>query len=253
MDRKAKQQLERFDDTPEGPYKDWMRAAKKTYEDMAPLSEQLRTLYPGIETPSELMYSGVDYSSAVPILRHWLRRINNLSVKTSIVKALGQVPNPTPDIASDIVREIKKALLVWPSGLKRDFEIDGMVTALTSIALKEELPKLVSLMGDVRLPTVSKYLLVKTIAKLGKRETSTALIHLLSDSDEFVVVATIRALSKLKARDHVDQIKALTSHQSPAVQKAANKAVVTLTATRKQRHSPAGTIKQLPRKLHNGR
>lgn len=193
------------------------RAAVENYSRVAePIVRELGTQGYRVNTIGELVRSGAEYRTAVPILLHWLPRIADLQVKEDIVRALS-VPWAKPNTAPVLIDEFQKT---DSPGLR--WAIANGLAVVADDSVFEDLERLV----QDRSLGKAREMLTLALGNMHHPRAVTVLMGLLED--EQVVGHAIMAVGKLRARIAQGRLKQLSEHPTEWVRKAAKEALAKL-------------------------
>ena len=187
----------------------------------APVIEELAKAGFKIEWISDLYSHRLNYKSAIPILLHWLPRIDNTDVKEAIVRALS-VPWAKPVAAPILIEEFRKEI----SRKLEASDFTGFLwtigNALAVVADDSVFTDIANLALDIKLGK-AREMLVLALGNMKNPRAREILIDLLED-DEMVGYA-IMALGKLRAKEAYTEIKKYQTHPKTWVRKEAKKAL----------------------------
>lgn len=171
--------------------------------------------YP-VEWVSDLYNKPMDYRGAIPVLRHWLPKVDNLDVKEDIVRALS-VRWAKPDAAPELISELEKLRDAPDHGIK--WAIGNALSVVADDSVYEKLVELVRepLYGSAR------QMIAIALGNMKDPRAVDILIELLED-DEVAGHALI-ALRKLKAEKARRHIERFLNHPKTWVRNEAKKAL----------------------------
>jgi len=196
----------------------WEEAKANHQRETMPLLTALRQHGLDVRSLDELRQSRVKYRSAIPILIHWLRKVQSPDVKESIVRTLS-VPWAKPEAADPLIVEF----LTAPdssSGLKW-----AIGNALEVVADESVVNQLCDIVRDRRHDT-ARQMIVLRLGKSKDPRVVDVLIELLDDDQ--VSGHALTALARLKAQKARPHIERFLQDPRSWVRKEAAKALAKL-------------------------
>ena len=198
------------------------KAIARHKQELVPIMVELRHLGYNFETVDDLRQSGIRYQSAIPVLLHWLPRLQ--SAKESVVRALS-VPWAKPAAGPILIREFKRN----PAGESSDqvhslrWAIGNALEVLVDKTLTDEMIELAS---NKQYGT-ARQMIVLGLGKIHDPRSIETLIALLKDKD--VAGHAAKALGKLKAREALRALEGLVDHPQAWIRNEVKKAVARIT------------------------
>ena len=164
----------------------------------------------------DLYNKRLDYKRVIPVLLHWLPRVDNPAIKEAIVRALSVPWAKHTEASKLLVEEFRRS--------KSDFGLNWAIgNALSVVADDEVLDDIVNLIGD-KTYGKAREMLVVALANMKTLEVNHLLIELLNDED--LAGYAIMALGKLKSKEARPAIERFISHTNSWIRREAKKALV---------------------------
>lgn len=164
----------------------------------------------------ELRHKKLNYRTAIPILVHWLPRVNDVRVKEDIVRTL-TVKWAKPHAVKTLLDEYRKA--AGPSSRSLKWAIGNALSVIGDDRVFDDIAELVQ---DRRHGT-SRQMLAVALGNMRDSRAIKLAIDLLSD-DEVAGHALI-ALGKLKEKKAAPQIEQFLNHPKAWVRQEAKRAL----------------------------
>lgn len=171
--------------------------------------------YP-VEWVSDLFNKPMDYSGAIPILRRWLHKIDNLDVKEDIVRALS-VRWAKPYVAPDLIVEFLHAPDYSISSYK--WAVGNALSVVADDSVFEDVVKIVQDRQHGR----AREMVAVALGNMKNPRAVDVLVELLRDEE--VAGHALLALGKLKASKAKPFIEPFLNHEKAWVRKAARRAL----------------------------
>lgn len=189
-------------------------------KESAPLIGELREMGYDICTVADLFNLKLEYSSAIPVLVEWLPRMENLDVKTDIIRALAAVAQSDLNLAPIFIEEFRKL----PPEV--DTEGSGIRWALANgikvAATNTEYEDIVQLLED-RSNGYSRQMLTLSLANMKDPRVADELLNLLDD--DLVCGHAVMALGKIKVEKARSAIEPFLNHEKAWIRGEAIKAI----------------------------
>ena len=219
----------------EGPPRDIKQAlktAKQNREASAPILKDLAQAGFRVDRIYEIGERKRDYKKAVPVLMHWLPRVDSPDVKGEIAMAL-TVPWAGSEAAPLLIDEFRKAPASEEFGVKVPIG-----DALTVVADDSVFSEIVELVRDRR-HGKSRMALILALGNMRNPEAVDVLIALLDD--ESMIGPSLVSLGKLEAEKARPQIETFLTHPSIRIRIIAKKALARIDkASRKKAKQTKG-------------
>lgn len=182
------------------------------------LADLAQAGYP-VEWVSDLFNKPMDYSAAIPILRHWLPKVDNLDVKEAIVRALS-VRWAKPDAAPELISELEKLRDAPYHGIK--WAIGNALSVVADDSVYQKIEEL------AREPVYgsARQMIAVALGNMKNPRAVDVLIELLQDEE--VAGHILIALRKLKAEKARPHIERFLHHPKTWVRNEAKKALAKL-------------------------
>ncbi len=171
--------------------------------------------YP-VEWVSDLFNEPMDYRSAIPILRRWLSKIDNLDVKEAIVRALS-VRWAKPFVAPDLIVEFLHAPDYSTSSYK--WAVGNALSVVADDSVFEDIVKI----AQDRQHGRAREMVAVALGNMKNPHAVDVLIELLEDDE--VSGHALLALGKLKASKAKAYIEPFLTHPKAWVRKEARRAL----------------------------
>lgn len=169
----------------------------------------------------DLYNKRLDYQRAIPILLHWLPRVENPAVKEAIVRALSVPWARRTEAPVLLVEEFRRA--------KSDLGLNWAIgNALSVVADDNVLSDIVGLIRD-KTYGKAREMLVVALGNMRSPDVKYILIELLDDKD--LAGYAIMALGKLKCKEARPFIERFLNHPKSWVRKEAKKALARIDKT----------------------
>lgn len=168
-----------------------------------------------IERIEDLYREPIDYRAAIPVLLRWLPLVDDIAVKTAIVRALS-IKWAKPVAAWPLIEEFRKAPYE---------EIDlkwAIANALSEVADASVFEEIVELVRDKR-HGVARVMLPIALAKMKDPRAVDVLIELLDD--EVVFGQAVRALRLLAPPEARSALERFMNHPKTWVRNEAKRAL----------------------------
>jgi len=209
-------------------------------EVVAPLLNELWELGYELDTLDDLRHQKKPWKTALPVLLRWLPRINDPSVKNSIVRCLS-VPwvgnKATPQLVDDFKKFapllpkptnpwVGKHLTELPEDQRKLGPFFGLAwaigNALSIVDVKGFEQQIIELCTN---PTYGKAreMVVLGLGRIRTPEAEEAAVELLDDDQ--VRLHAIIAVGQMKSRRALFQLEKLLADSSPSIRKEARKAI----------------------------
>lgn len=184
-----------------------------------PIIQELTKLGYNVETLGDLRHTGKPWKSALPVLLHWLPKVDDPGVKEEIVRCLS-VPWLGDAGTGLLIEEFKKSatvneLLGWAIGNALSI-VDARGFEAPIIALCEN-----AAYG------MTRQMLVAGLGRFHTAEAEDTALKLLRD--ESVRLHAVMALGKMKSRRALPELERLLADKNPAIHKEARKAIASIT------------------------
>ncbi len=172
----------------------------------------------GIEADSidELYNRALNYRPAIPVLLHWLHRVQNDDVKEDIARAL-TVRWAKPSGARPLIEEFRKAQDPQGTGLKW-----AMGNALSEVADDSVFDQIVELVRDKRHGR-AREMLALALGNMRNPKAVDILVELLDDEE--MAGHAVMGLGKLKAKRAKPHIERFLSHPKAWIRREAKRAL----------------------------
>ena len=190
-----------------------LEAIERSREAARPVLADLAAIGIEIQALADLPGRG-NYREAIPVLVKWLPQIEDVAIKTGIVRAL-TVPWATAAVPM-LVREFRREGEVPPS---LRWAIGNALEVLASDQIADEMMQIAV---DQRYGT-ARQMVVLGLGKLKNPRVVDVLLGLLQDED--VVGHAVDALGALRAQQARGRLEQLLSHPKAWVRKEAKKAL----------------------------
>lgn len=190
------------------------RRADVAKQAAAPLVAALREEGFQVEWVADLFNQKMDYRPVVPMLLHWLPKMNNTDVKEDIVRAL-TVKWAKPQAARPLVEEFRKASPSEDMGLRW-----AIGNALATVSDDSILNELVELATDASYGR-SREMVAIALGNLRNPQATEVLIDLLDDPE--IAGHALIALGKLRPKEAKPRIERMLNDPKPWVRKEAQK------------------------------
>lgn len=158
----------------------------------------------------------INYREAIPVLLHWLPRIDNVDVKETIVRAL-TVSWAKPIAAEPLIQEFKKYGDKENSGIKW-----AIANALEVVGDDSVFAEIVQFVQNKEHGS-ARQMLALTLGKMKDPRAEEILMQLLGDEE--VEGHAIMALGKLKSKNAVPEIEKYLNHPRTWIRNEAKKAL----------------------------
>jgi hypothetical protein len=178
-----------------------------------------------VELVSDLFNKSINYKNAIPILLHWLPRVDNLDVKESIVRALS-VSWAKPAAARALVEEFRKVKYESNTGIKWT-----IANALSVVADDSVFSEIVDLVQDSQNGKAREMLAV-SLGNMKNPNAQDILIGLLEDDE--VAGHAVVGLGKLRSKKAIPEIERFQTHPKSWIRKEAKKALVRIEKVNKK-------------------
>ena len=207
---------------------------------VGPLLEELTKLGYEINTLDDLRHQGKPWKTALPVLLRWLPRIEDPSVKESIVRCLS-VPWVGNKATAELIEEFKKYAPIlpkptnpWVGNRLREIPEEekklgpyfslawAIGNALSIVDVKGFERQFIELCRNPKWGA-ARQMLVLGLGRLQSSEAEITALDLLND--EQVQVHAIGALGKIKSKRALFELEKLLTDKRAAIRKEARKAI----------------------------
>ena len=219
-------------------YENYLVVFKPIIEDLAQLGYQVRTL-------TDLRHQKKRWTTALPILLHWLTKVKEPRIKEDIVRCLS-VPWAGNDATAELIEEFREyaPILAAPSNPWIGDQLVEISTeekraapyfslawtignALSIVTIKGFEKQILDLCRDRR-NGQARQMLVRSLGRLNIVEAEQAALELLNDDQ--VRLHAISALRVMKSKAALPELEVLSSGEVPAIRREALKAIAIIRA-----------------------
>lgn len=167
-----------------------------------------------VERISDLRNKHLNYKRAIPILLHWLTKMENRDIKSELVSTLG-TRFAKPTAAPILIEEFKRA----PDDLHFKWAIADSLSFVADDSVYDEIVTPVRNKKHGK----SREIFALTLANMHNPQAIDVLVDLLSDED--VAGHTIMALGRLKAEKAKPFIEPFLQHDKSWIRREAKRAL----------------------------